>query len=125
MSHYFARISVRWGVPVNAIVLGAVLQCLLVLIYIGNTTAFSAFIALSTVGMNISYCLPIFLYLVYGRRYINPEKGPFDLGKWGPAVNFLAVAWNLFLTVFLLFPSYQPVTAVEIPQFGYLTYRKT
>jgi amino acid transporter len=106
-------VSPRWGVPVNAIILGAVLQSLLVLIYIGNTTAFSAFIALATIGMNLSYCLPIFLYLVYGRRNLKLAKGPFDLGKFGPAMNFIAVTWNVFLIVFLLFPSYQPATAVR------------
>jgi amino acid transporter len=101
-------------VPVRAIILAATLQALLSLIFIGNTTAFNAFIALSTVGINLSYCLPVFLYLVYGRRHVNVEKGPFNLGRYGPYINFLAVAWTLFLTVFLMFPSYQPVTPVSL-----------
>jgi len=110
---FFAKVSTRFGVPVNAIVLAALLQALLALIFIGNTTAFNAFIALSTVGINISYCLPVFLYLVYGRWRLEIEKGPFNLGRFGPAINFVAVCWTLFLTIFLMFPSYQPVTPVQ------------
>ena len=111
---FFAHVSPRWGVPVRAIILAATLQALLSLIFIGNTTAFNAFIALSTVGINLSYCLPVFLYLVYGRRHVNVEKGPFSLGRYGPYINFIAVAWTSFLTVFLMFPSYQPVTPVRL-----------
>jgi hypothetical protein len=40
-------------------ILAAVLQALLALIFIDNTTAFNAFIALSTIGINISYCLRV------------------------------------------------------------------
>jgi choline transport protein len=107
---FFARVSPRFNVPVNAILLAAVLQAILSLIFIGNTTAFNAFIALSTVGINLSYCLPVFLYLVYGRWNLKIEKGPFNLGRFGPFVNFVAVCWTAFLTIFLMFPSYQPVT---------------
>jgi len=109
---FFAHVSKRWGVPVNAIVLAATLQALLSLIFIGNTTAFNAFIALSTVGINLSYCLPVLLYLVYGRWHLEIEKGPFNLGPYGPFINFVAICWTLFLTVFLMFPSYQPVDPV-------------
>ena len=110
---FFAHVSPRWNVPVNAIILAATFQAVLACIFIGNTTAFNAFIALSTVGINLSYCLPVFLYLVYGRWYLKPEKGPFNLGRFGPFINFVAVCWTLFLTIFLMFPSYQPVTPVS------------
>ena len=71
---FFAHVSNRCGVPVHTIILAATLQVSLSLIFIGNTTAFNAFIALSTVGINLSYCLPVFLYLSYGRRRLKVEK---------------------------------------------------
>lgn len=51
------------------------------LIFIGNTTAFNAFIALATVGINLSYSLPVFLYLVYGRRHYQSRKRAIQFGK--------------------------------------------
>jgi len=80
----------------NAILLTAILQALLALVFIGITTAFNAFIALSAVGINISYCLAVFLYLVYGRWNLEIVKGPFNLGKFGPIIKFVAVFWTLF-----------------------------
>jgi choline transport protein len=88
---FFSRISPGWKIPVDVILFDATLQALLSLIFIGNTTAFNAFIAFSTIRINLSYCLPVFLCLVYGRWIIKPERGPFNLSPFGPFINFDAV----------------------------------
>jgi hypothetical protein len=33
---------------------------------------------------------------VAGLRSSKSQKGPVDLGKFGPSINFIAVAWNTF-----------------------------
>ena len=42
------------------------------------------------------------------------EFGPWNLGKLGIAINILAIAFCLFLVVFLPFPTSLPVTALNM-----------
>ena len=33
--------------------------------------------------------LPVFFYLVYGRRYLKPKKGPLNLARFGLVMDFM------------------------------------
>ena len=59
--------------------------------------------ALSTVALYASYGLPIVLGL-WARKRGWPRVGPWTLGKWGPAVNVIAIVWVAFMVVLMSLP---------------------
>jgi choline transport protein len=82
------------------------------LINIGSTTAFNALLSLATIGFYFSYGIPILMFFI--RRFSRErpiEFGPWNMGKFGMAVNILAIAFCIFLIIFLPFPTILPVTA--------------
>lgn len=89
-SSYYSHLHVKNSLPIRMCILLTVLQFLLGLIYIGNTTAFNAVISMSVVGMYLSYVLPIAFMLFYGRK--DPSKHRpkyFSMGKWGESTQLL------------------------------------
>lgn len=94
-SGYYNHLGHGSQLPVRMCILLTVLQFLLGLIYIGNTTAFNAILSMSILGMYASYVLPIGFMLWYGRRASSSHaQGWFTLGKWGmePSVLLWALA---------------------------------
>jgi amino acid transporter len=82
------------------------------LLNIGSTTAFNAIVSLGTVALYISYLMPI--VLIFYRRIARSSSllyGPFRLGKLGIAINLVSIVYTVYVSIFLLFPPYQPVTA--------------
>ncbi|KAM3414001.1 hypothetical protein BST61_g10665 [Cercospora zeina] len=113
-SPYFAHLDTRSGLAVRKCVLLTVLQFLIGLVYIGNTTAFNAVLSMAVLGMYLSYVLSIAFMLVYGRRTGSAAAHPigyFSLGRWGPTVNIIALLWGSVAMLFSMFPSVQPVNA--------------
>ena len=97
-------------VPTNALGLIAILSCLLAIINIGSTTAFYAIISLSTLSMYISYIFPIVFFLIRKLEGRHPAYGPFRLGQWGIPINIFALAWAIFMIIWIPFPVTLPVT---------------
>jgi amino acid transporter len=88
---------------------------LLSLINIGSTTAFNAILSLAVVSLQVSYLIPIILLI--WRRLFRPDTllwGPWRLGKAGLPINIFAVVYLLYTCIFLLFPPFQPFTAVTM-----------
>ncbi|EED13334.1 GABA permease, putative [Talaromyces stipitatus ATCC 10500] len=114
-SSLLSKTNERRQVPANAVVLTSVLLGLLGLINIGSTSAFNAIISLTVFGLEISYLIPI-CFLLY-QRVISPQSltpGPWSMGGYGIWINALSICFLVFTCVFLLFPSYQPVTAANM-----------
>ncbi|KAK9425937.1 putative Amino acid permease [Seiridium unicorne] len=103
-------------VPTVAIAVITVLQMLLGFIYLGNSTAFNAILAMAIIGMYLSYILPIFYMLLHGRSKLSrAEYGPFKLGKvMGITLNLISIVWLIVSIVFSTFPSTMPVTAATM-----------
>ena len=87
-----------------------VVSALLGLINIGNTSAFNAILSLATVGLYLSYVIPLFFVLLRKLEGNPPEYGPYRLGRWSIPVNIAALAFGIFIVIFLPFPAMQPVT---------------
>ncbi|RDW73146.1 amino acid transporter-like protein [Coleophoma cylindrospora] len=113
---FFSRVDPRLQVPVRAVVALTGVQVLLGFIYLGNTTAFNAILSMAVLGMYASYLLPIVYMFIHGRRKLKPsEYGPFRLGSiFGPIINVIAIFWLSIAMIFSMFPSIQPVTAVNM-----------
>ncbi|KAF4984987.1 hypothetical protein FDECE_16919 [Fusarium decemcellulare] len=110
---YLGKVSEKAVVPVRCVLLATVLQMLLGLIYLGNTTAFNAVLSMAIIGMYLSYLLPIVYMLLYGRRKFKPSSyGFFKLGnKLGVTLNIISIIWIIVVVIFSTFPSMKPVTA--------------
>lgn len=106
-----SRVNQRFGVPVWAIIVITILQMLLGLIYLGNTTAFNAVLSMAIIGMYLSYVIPIICMLFYGRRQLT-QRGRFRLGTTlGVSCNIISILWIILVIVFSTFPTTMPVTA--------------
>lgn len=102
-SSYLSRVDPVWKAPVRAIWVQGILTSLVGVLYLFSTTVLTAIVSVSTVALMISYGLPIGILLIVGRDKLYP--GPFHLGKWGTAINYVSVATCAITTVFFFFPS--------------------
>lgn len=110
-SSYLSQLDPRTDLPKRAIITTSCLLILFGLINIASTTAFNAILSLAVLGLHISYLVPIVFFL--WRRLSAPHSvnyGPWRLGRAGVAINVIAIIYLLFTSIFMVFPSYQPVT---------------
>ena len=95
-SGHLKRVSAR-HVPVNAIVVTSILS-VLVCIY---AAAFFVVTSISTIALYLAYAIPILLNL---RKRLPRELTPWSLGRFGPAINAIAIIWVAFITVVFMLP---------------------
>jgi amino acid transporter len=63
-----------------------------------SSGAYAVVTSISTIGLYISYVLPVALHL---RASSKPERGPWHLGKYSRLINALAIAWVIFMCIIL------------------------
>ncbi|TPX59596.1 hypothetical protein PhCBS80983_g02363 [Powellomyces hirtus] len=107
-SNLWHRIHPTTHTPIAAVWLGATLSLVLCLPILGNSTAFAAITSIATIGLYISYAIPIVLRLTLGRRGF--VRGPMHLGRFSYVVGTMACAWTAFITVLFVLPTGYPVT---------------
>jgi urea carboxylase system permease len=101
-----AKVNTRTGTPIRPAVLVGVLTVGLLVVNVGNP---SVFLALSSVCIMLLY---IAYLMVTGPLLLRRLKGwgreadsdLFSLGRWGVAVNAVAVVWGLFMAINLGWP---------------------
>jgi hypothetical protein len=64
-------------------------------------------VSIATLGLYISYALPIFFRVTTARKAFVP--GPFHLGRYGVVVGWAAVLWVAFVTVLFSLPVAYPI----------------
>lgn len=111
---YFSYIDARSRIPARALWLPVIITMLLSLINIGSSAAFGAFFALSTMAMFSSYIIAIAVMLNARLSKQGVALGEWNLGRWGPVVNIFALVYSFWIFVFLPWPAYLPVTAVNM-----------
>lgn len=105
-------------IPLRSLTLVTILSCLLHLISIGSTIAFTAILSLTTLALYISYLVPILLILLRKLEGRHPAYGPFRLGRWGIPINIFALLYGIFVVIWLPFPPVLPVTALNMNYAG-------
>lgn len=70
--------------------------------------AFEAMVSIATIGLYIAYALPIFFRVTLARKSFKP--GPFNLGRYGVLVGWIAVLWVVIISVLFSLPVAYPVT---------------
>ncbi|KAH1274549.1 hypothetical protein KXX16_005771 [Aspergillus fumigatus] len=114
-STYLSIIDKKTSLPVRSVFTTSGFLVLLGLINIGSTTAFNAILSLAVLGLHMSYLIPTGFML--WRRLHTPEilaYGPWKLGKMGVVVNIVSILYLSFTCIFMVFPPYQPVSAVNM-----------
>lgn len=105
-------------IPLNALGLVSVVIVLLQLLNIGSSTALFAILGLSTIGLYLSYVLPVLFIIIAKLRREVITYGPFKLGRLGLPVNIFAVCYGIFILVWLPFPPFLPVTGENMNYAG-------
>ena len=111
-SDFFSQINPTLHIPLNSLLLDTTIAVLLLLISVGSTTAFFAIVSLNTLSLYISYIIPLVFFTVSKLRGEYIPYGPFNFRNKtvGLVVNFFAIAWAVFIAIFLPFPYIVPVT---------------
>ena len=106
LPHFFAHVDKRFQSPIRTIWLGATLSFLLAIPSLGSTVAFSAATSIATIGLYVSYALPIAVGMIYHNNF---KKGPFNLGFVSRPVAAVACLYVTFLIVVFCLPNANPV----------------
>jgi amino acid transporter len=102
-SGYLARVSPTHRTPAVAVWVSVALAFLVAM----YSKAYDVMVSISTIGLYVSYILPVLLALRARRRGEWRELGPWNLGRWGGAINLVAAAWTGFICVLFVCPPNQ------------------
>lgn len=103
---FFSKVNQRWKSPVRTVWLACTLSFILGLPSLGSSVAFAAATSIATIGLYISYGIPIALRVIYRDQFV---RGPFHLGKFSYPVAATAVIWIAFISIAFILPSLNPV----------------
>ncbi|OKL58767.1 hypothetical protein UA08_05579 [Talaromyces atroroseus] len=107
LPRFFDHVDQRFKSPVRTVWLAAFLAFCLSLPSLGSSVAFSAATSIATIGLYISYALPILISVIWPQNLV---KGPFDLGRFSRLVGIIACTWVAFITIVFCLPTENPVT---------------
>jgi amino acid transporter len=118
-SSWISRVHPRFGTPVNALIAGAVVTTLFVLLvfaspstdkhflfitYPGGVNALVALVSFGVSGIYLSFLLTVIAAFIARRRGWIPE-GRFQLGKWGGIVTWLAMLYLGLMLINVVAPT--------------------
>ncbi|ERT00394.1 APC amino acid permease [Sporothrix schenckii 1099-18] len=106
---FFHSVDRRFQSPVRTVWLAALLSFILALPSLGSSVAFSAATSIATIGLYISYGLPILIGLIWHTSFVA-IKGPFNLGIFSRPIAAGACAWIGCISVVFCLPTTNPVT---------------
>lgn len=104
--HFFHKVDARFRSPIRTIWLGAILSFLLAVPSVGSSVAFSAATSIATIGLYLSYGLPILIGMINPEGFIH---GPFNLKMFSRPVALIACLWIGFITIIFCLPALTPV----------------
>lgn len=99
-SNIWRQVSAKHLTPAPAIWLCAIVA-FLAAVYSG---AYVVITAISTIGLYVSYIIPVWLHWRARGTSRGVERGPWHLGKFSPAINLIAILWVIFLCIILSLP---------------------
>lgn len=100
----------RFRSPIRTVWLAATLSFILALPSLGSSVAFAAATSIATIGLYISYGLPILIGVIWHKNFVS-MKGPFNLKAFSRPIAIGACAWIGTITVVFCLPTANPVTS--------------
>lgn len=110
-SRFFAHVSHSHHNPGRSIIFCALFCTVLGCIYVGSSTAFSAFVGAFVVLSTLSYLAAILPHLLSKRRNVRRRGWFWMPSPWGELANTVACAYMLVFLVIFCFPFALPVDA--------------
>lgn len=104
-----AKLSSSDALPVNALITNLVMVLALGVIQVGSLTALNGILGGSVVCIIGSFALTLGLALWRGRDFLSQSRW-LNLGRWGTPLQVVALVWCVFISIWLCFPLYLPVT---------------
>ncbi|GAA5854380.1 hypothetical protein JCM9279_001027 [Rhodotorula babjevae] len=105
---FFDHVDKRTEAPIRTVWLAVVLAFCLALPSLGSAVAFTAVTSIATIGLYISYVIPIAISGFDHARF-RTLRGPFHLGKLSRPVALISTAYVIFITVVFCLPTANPV----------------
>lgn len=103
-SKLISRVSPRYRTPVWSILITSVLT----VVICAYAAAFSVVTSISTVTLYLAYVIPVYLNWRNRRRnrgeFTSPATAPWNLGRWSPCINIVAILWTAFVAVIFSIP---------------------
>ncbi|KIV84588.1 hypothetical protein PV11_00361 [Exophiala sideris] len=112
-SAWLAQISPSQHSPMNATLAVVAINACIGLVYLGSTTAFSAFAGSVVCLVSISYLIAIAPHLLSGRKRV-PAGWFFIKGWFGIGVHMVTCLYIIVFVVIFCFPYSMPVTALNM-----------
>ena len=103
---FFDQVDKRFRSPIRTVWLAATLSFLLAIPSLGSTVAFSAATSIATIGLYISYGIPILIGIIWPSNF---QKGPFNLRFASRWIGLVAVLWIGFISIVFCLPTANPV----------------
>lgn len=98
-----SKFSPRLGLPVQALVVSAVVPAAIVLVSKVSTDALTKIISFATLGIYISFQMVVLAALRARLRGWKPA-GRFQLGAWAMAINVIALVYGVAVSINLAWP---------------------
>jgi len=114
-SRWIGHVNSRYHLPVNAVILTALITIAISLINFGSSIAFNAILSLAAVAQMATYSISI--TCVLWRRISCPHtlpKSQWTLGHYGIPVNALGAAYSWFSFFWAFWPETTPVDATSM-----------
>jgi len=105
---FFHKVDSKWKSPIRTVWLACTLSFILGLPSLGSSVAFSAATSIATIGLYISYGIPIALRVIYRASFV---RGPFHLGAFSYPIAVVSVLWILFISIVFILPELNPVNS--------------
>ncbi|KXL51510.1 hypothetical protein M433DRAFT_60067 [Acidomyces richmondensis BFW] len=114
-SRWIGHVNSRYHLPVNAVILTALITIAISLINFGSSIAFNAILSLAAVAQMATYSISI--TCVLWRRISCPHtlpKSQWTLGHYGIPVNALGAVYSWFSFFWAFWPQATPVDATSM-----------
>jgi amino acid transporter len=100
---FLSRVS-KWRTPANAIVVTSTL----VVLVTAYSATYAVVTSMSTAALYLAYIIPVCLNARNKWRgmgeFTTAESAPWSLGRFGPFINLIAIAWVAFITILFSIP---------------------
>ncbi|KAI4114679.1 MAG: hypothetical protein LQ345_004578 [Seirophora villosa] len=110
-SRFLRRVKPGWNIPLNALWVSLAFGVIIALINLGSSVALNAIVSLTISALISSYILSIGCLISRRLRASDPPLpvSKFSLGKYGLAINIIAMLFLVPFFIFCFFPVGTPV----------------
>jgi len=105
-SSWFYQVTETTKSPLRCIFLVFLVDAVLILIQLGNSTAYTAILACTTIGYQLSYAIPIWERITSARKTFKQDA--WNLGRFSIPCGIISATWLTFSSLIFLLPTEGP-----------------